>query len=67
MPCSILCMQITDVASTWKLSCSHVKIAHNFSIQSLFSSSLHSHVVHSAVSMETVARLIHILASLTEI
>ena len=40
-------MQITDIASTWKQSCSHVKIAHNFSIQSLFTSSLHSHVVHS--------------------
>ena len=47
MPCSILCMQITDVAPTWKRSCSHVKIAHNFSIQH-FTSSLHSHIVHSA-------------------
>ena len=48
MPCSILRMQIIDVASTWKQSCSHVKIVHNFSIQSLFISSLHSHEVHSA-------------------
>ena len=55
MPCSILCMQITDVASTWKQSCSHVKVAYNFSIQSLFTSSLHSHIVHSAKGSLAIA------------
>ena len=50
LPCLVVYyVQITDVASTSKeailQSC---KLAHNYSIQSPFTSSLHSHIVHSA-------------------